>query len=515
MKLKLFFCSIIFLISASSHYAQHREAILWEHEEWSIVNNSFSGNPFDLVAKVRFVHVSGKHKHETEMFYAGDSIWKYRFTGTALGKWTYKTESVDPELDGITGTVVVKENSNPDIKGFLTHVGNQYAIWSGNQPELSAYWFNVYMDGVKFPSSVGGLNKKAYHESPFFNYRSTTHIKDYIQATKNVGFDIIFIIPGHPHVWTDGTTVGNGKNPRLETFDILDSLIIIAHNQGSLIHLWMWGDQQREATPIPLEGGINGLVDQRLQRYLAARLGPLPAWSMGYGFDLHEWTNTDELNKWASFMHEHMGWDHLLSARGYIIKGKNNINSYDGYGRKVPLTSSNAGPANFLEVLENMQSDTSMPHFYEERHIYLRKGHNLDMDGTRQLIWWNMMAGGMGCWFGFFDNSPYNEAKPYPNPEQIITAKRFWNNHFILGMKSIYHTDTPMLISPDEKKLIIYQEETDKVNLDFTKLQGKVFQAVAIDTKKEYKEIKLKGLKTSGKIWEAPYASDWVVIIEF
>ena len=86
MKLKLIFCSIIFLVAASSHYAQHREAILWEYEEWSVVNNSFSGNPFDLVAKVRFVHVSGKHEHETEMFYAGDSIWKYRFTGTALGK---------------------------------------------------------------------------------------------------------------------------------------------------------------------------------------------------------------------------------------------------------------------------------------------------------------------------------------------------------------------------------------------------------------------------------------------
>ncbi len=137
------------------------------------------------------------------------------------------------------------------------------------------------------------------------------------------------------------------------------------------------------------------------------------------------------------------------------------------------------------------------------------------MDGTRRLIWWNMMAGGMGCWFGFYSSSPYNEAKPYPNPEQFTTAKRFWDKHFIPGMKSIYQAGTPMLLSPDEKKLIIYQEATDKVNLDFPEFQGKAFQAVAIDTKKEYKEIKLKELKISDKIWKAPNSSDWVVIIEY
>lgn len=512
---KFIISSFLFLLITTILFAGKREAFLWDCIEWSVENKTFSENPFDLVATVRFVHTSAKHEHECEMFYSGDSIWKFRFTGTALGEWTYKTESNDPELDGIKGSVIVKANKNQNAKGFLTHMGNQYAIWSGNKPELTAYWFNIYMDGTKFPSFDGKLKNKPYYASPFYNFQFTDHIRDYIHNTQRNGFEIMFIHPGHPHVWTNGTKIDNGINPRLKTFNILDSLIILAHQEGMRIHIWLWGDQARKATPIPLKGGINGIVDKRLQRYIAARLGPLPGWSMGYGFDLHEWTNSDEVNEWASYLHEHMGWKHLLSARGHKLVGNYNINSYDGVGRDVPLASSKHGPQNFLEVYNTMQSDTSKPHLYEERHSYLRSGYHLDMKGTRRLIWWNIMAGGMGDWFGFYPNSTqYFKAYPYPNPEQFITAHRFWDKHFELGMTSIYKDNTPILLSKDGKKIIIYQEETDIVNLDFSELQGKILQAFAIDTRKKYKEIKIKDPIKTEKIWKSPYISDWILIIK-
>lgn len=37
---------------------------------------------------------------------------------------------------------------------------------------------------------------------------------------------------------------------------------------------------------------------------------------MGYGFDLGEWANEQDVDEWSQYMHEHMGWRHLLSARG-------------------------------------------------------------------------------------------------------------------------------------------------------------------------------------------------------
>jgi len=44
--------------------------------------------------------------------------------------------------------------------------------------------------------------------------------------------------------------------------------------------LWAWGDEQRRMTP--KRWGINGKVDRRLQRYICARLGPLPGWSIAF-----------------------------------------------------------------------------------------------------------------------------------------------------------------------------------------------------------------------------------------
>ena len=37
-----------------------REAAMWIDEEWSLANPSWDGNPFDTVAKVRFVHPASK-----------------------------------------------------------------------------------------------------------------------------------------------------------------------------------------------------------------------------------------------------------------------------------------------------------------------------------------------------------------------------------------------------------------------------------------------------------------------
>ena len=53
----------------------------------------------------------------------------------------------------------------------------------------------------------------------------------------------------------------------------LELLITKVHAAGGLVHIWAWGDEARRWTPV--RWGKNGKVDKRLQRYIAARLGPL------------------------------------------------------------------------------------------------------------------------------------------------------------------------------------------------------------------------------------------------
>ena len=400
---------------------------MWEWSDWRSPVVEYTGNPFDVRATVTFRHWETGVQRTTEMYYDGKGRWKFRFPGTRAGYWTHHTTSDLPGLDGHSGGIDVHENEDEVVKGFLTHVGNKYAIQGRDETDLHGYLFNVYMGRVEHP---------AYLEE-FGSGREEVKKKAlaYLADARYNGFEIIFV-----HVNNNWFKFGvrrhdehDSVNPDPQAFEILETIIQTVHEAGGRVHLWAWGDESRKWTPRGVPGGINGEADRRLQRYIAARLGPLPGWTMGYGFDLHEWTNGAELNAWAQYLHAHMGWQHLLCARGYPLHGPYNVNSYDGFGRDVPLATTRHGPQNYEEIVEDLSSDVTKPHLYEERHSYRREGFNLDMDGTRRLLWWEAMAGGMGGFFGFYPDSPH----PYPNPEQLRMHYDFWHKggRFLLDMQ--------------------------------------------------------------------------------
>ena len=66
--------------------------------------------------------------------------------------------------------------------------------------------------------------------------------------------------------------------------------------------------------------------------------------------------------------------------------------------------------------------------------------------------------------------------------------------------------------SADLKNMIFYQEDTDVVRLDNTGL-SEALSAIAVDTRKEYKEIEIGDINDSITRWEAPYVSDWAIAL--
>ena len=483
-----------------------RAGVMWEYLEWSVENISYSGNPFDVRATVNFSHTASGGKRTTEMFYDGNGAWRFRFTGTRTGKWTFKTSSDVPALNGHTGSVTVAENADRSIRGFLTHVGNKYAIQVKDDTDLRGYLFNVYMSRVEHPAFLDDFGSDIKQVE--------TKASAYLEEALANGFEIIFV-----HVNSNWFKFGtrkhsehNSENPDPLAFRVLETIIKTTHASGGRVHIWAWGDESRKWTPRGVPGGINGEADRRLQRYIAARLGPLPGWTMGYGFDLHEWTNADALNVWADYLHEHMGWQHLLCARGYRLDGSNNINSYDGFGRDVPLATTRHGPQSYQEIVEDLSSDPTRPHLYEERHSYKREGFNLDMDGTRRLLWWESMAGGMGGFFGFYPDSPH----PYPNPEQLRTHYTFWHTkkRFRSGMQRINSLTSGgyVLRVPSKTHYVFYNENTSSIRMDLSNMAG-VQPRIVVDTKKEYDEIETGTLSSKEHIWKAPYRSDWAIAV--
>jgi hypothetical protein len=457
---------------------------------------------------VTFVHPESGETRRTQMFYAGDSTWKFRFTGTRVGEWEFTTQSDDPDLDGLNGQVTIDPNPDPDARGFLTSVGNKYAMQVGNDGRLEGYLLNVYMN-----------EREPYWYTEIWRYGDDPTLIDQLMAeAQGYGFNTVFISVVANSWFELGTQrhdEHNSEDPDLETFEIIERQILATYNNGMTLHLWGWGDEERRWTPIGVPGGINGEADRRLQRYIAARLGPLPGWSMGYGFDLAEWVTEEQVNSWAEFMQEHMGWEHLLFGRGYGYDAPSLSGiSYSSTGNPGDgmIQTSAGGPEDYNEVVSHLESDPTRPHFYEERFAHERViygGPAWTMERTRRGLWQFAMAGGIGSFWGFNPNSPF----PYPNPEQLQTFSAFWEGRFLLDMERANDiTDGYGLRTSGNDNYVFYGEEVSSIDMNLSAMADS-YQAVAVDTLREYEEIDLGVIAPSEWTWHAPYDSDWAIAV--
>jgi hypothetical protein len=74
----------------------------WERFEVALRQEGEYANPY-LDASLKCVFECGEEQVTTEGFYEGEGVWKARLMPTQVGRWTYRSESNDPGLDGRTG----------------------------------------------------------------------------------------------------------------------------------------------------------------------------------------------------------------------------------------------------------------------------------------------------------------------------------------------------------------------------------------------------------------------------
>lgn len=491
------------------------ETTMWSPTlEWTVENDTHEGNPFDIIAKVRFTHESGENKRVTEMFYVGDDTWKFRFTGSRIGKWSFTTQAdgtngttKDDDMDGRKGTVTVEPNPDARATGFLASHGQKYALQVGNDAHLEACRFNVFMHGKLAEAyEIEDVSLWEALETDADHARLQTYLDTYMEAVAEHGCNSAFqsvncrwfeMDPDkRGHDTLDDRSDNAGPDPA--TFKRLELLIATARRHGLRVHLWAWGDEARRWTPIGV-GGINGVPDRRLQRYIAARLGPLPGWTMGYGFDLQEWTTEEQMGNWASYLHDHFGWQHLLWARGRFNEALD-VKSYSDYGVR-----------SYDKIVEDLSSDSDRPHLYEERDSYLRPGGGLSQEGSRRFMWRQTMAGGMGGFWGHYSGRLYKGE--YPNSEQFRCCRDFWADRFLLDMQRANQwTDGHALATPDRKQFVFSKEDTDQITIDLSGAPGPL-TVIAVDTTIAYREIEVGTLEPGKHTWKAPHKSDWAVAV--
>lgn len=487
----------------------HQEGLLWApYMEWSLDNATYSGNPFNLVADVTFTHAESGETRTTQMFYDGDDTWKFRFSGTRTGQWSFTTSSSDPDLDGHNGALTIQPNPDPNARGFVGNSGNKW-MWTGSQeafvPQLVMYRTPKFFHNQ--PSKIDEDIQTWFVEHGF----NGLHVMVFC-----AWFDITI-----SESEADGTQGGcnelntTSPNPDIRTFEALELLITKAYQAGGMVHIWMWGDQGRRQTPIDLQGGKNGSVDRRLQRYIAARLGPIPGWTMGYGYDNWEWNNKSDQETWHEYMQSHFGWKHMLGVRWEKnqLTQATEVLDYASYEQHKPdydtyVTTINRRPEKpaFSEDRFRGISSSSSSMYYSQEQI-------------RRGLWHSMMAGGVaniwGIWSSSNRNTFWNEggSYPFPNKAEIQTYARFVNGRFLADMEPAnYLTNGYALKNASNNCYIFYRENTSSIQLNLSNMQGSS-TAVAVDTKKPYAEINLGALSKTNQTWQAPYQSDWAIAV--
>jgi hypothetical protein len=482
------------IVTATAENPLDAQGTQWApYIEWRLPNPGYSSNPFDLLASTTFTHTVNGETRATGLFYLGDDTWAFRFSGTQPGEWTFRTQSETPALDGHTGSVWIEPN--PGVAGFVTHYGNK--------------WGREGLDRAFVPQFVMIGNPLTYYNNP-----------------DEIAYNIDTFLMGHGfngvHTavfcrWFDIEQQQCGRinvadpNPDLRTFEALETLIREVHAAGGVVHIWMWGDDSRSENP--KRWGLNGAADQRLQRYIAARLGPLPGWTMGYGYDLWEWVSGKQLADWHATMHEHLGWSHYLGARA----SKNQLNQliegldYASYEQHRP---------DYDLYVQTIEARPDRPAFSEDRFRIREPAWDKDytMEMTRRGLWHSTMAGGVANIWGNLigapeANSTLTTSAPYPNPEMIQTYARFFADRFWADMMRCNAlTDGACLMRPTQAHYVFYKEAAASITLDLSGMAG-ALTAVAVDTRLPYQEIRLGTLPPERQTWSAPYMSDWAIAL--
>lgn len=511
------------LLAARGHAVESgefekRTATQWYPcEQWQVddVSVGDATNPFDVVARVTFEHDESGKTIRTGIFYDGDGTWKFRFTGTKLGRWHFETSSADvADLDGLSGVVEVEPNDDAVLgRGFVANKDHQW-IWSGNGRAM-------------VPQLVMGASIQVYHQEPerietdldrwyaehgFNGIHTGVAMRWYDIHRDRRDADVD--VPVGQDSARDARDVGPmGKNPNPDprTFETLERLITKSYESGGMVHLWKWGDESRAMTPVGLAGGINGEADRRLQRYIAARLGPLPGWTMGYGFDLWEWVDVDQLQVWHSQMHQQMGWAHLLGGRTH----RHGTSLEDLLTDRLDYIGFETHQPDLQTYTKALQLHPNKPVFMEDRFRVRDPSPYPDKDYTpemvRQGLWRSMMAGGVANIWGYQPRAT-GESAPFPNREQIKTYATFHDRYFTTGMvRDDDRTNGTCLRARDSSVLLFYWEDEQTLRMDLHGVAGQR-RVVAINTRKPYEEIQI-GEVSDDLHWQAPAEGDWAVAV--
>jgi len=261
---------------------------------------------WDVEGSCIWTHEGSSVRRTSFLWYSGSAdTYVYRFGGSLQGRWTGVTSSPVAALDGLELSVEVTPSSNPKRTG-----------WSGQRPNEPTAWVHQRGPDGKLvkctPILIMMPGVQHWYNDPARMRAFVAEFKD------NHGFNgghISTIGRGWFEVESSGSLRTAPAAPDVRTFAVLEAAASEWSERGGWLHLWMWGKGDG-GDFANLPGGYNGAQSRRINRYIAARLGPVPGWSMGIGWDVEFWANREKLQWWLDDLIPQLGgWHHWIGFR--------------------------------------------------------------------------------------------------------------------------------------------------------------------------------------------------------
>ena len=484
--------------------------------EWRVEVGEVGGvSPWDVRAFASFSLRGGSEVFRVPWFYGGDGVFVLRFTGPLEGVYDVVSSSADvPALDGVSGVVRMEANPDGGAKGFLTSVGNAFAYSSGDGRTLVRTLYNVYQ---RHDQSRAPAGWETVAEVPVDARRPFEGLGERIEVMLDEvaghGMQALFLMVAHnstnfPSAYDSGYVAGR-ETPDATTFAILEEVLRRAHARGLFVHFWLWADTEAGASSETLPGGVNGWLDQRLNRYFVARLGAFPNWSMSLGYDLNEWVTPAEARTWAADLRSWSTLPRVLMARE-SQDGATHRDPFSLGTDKLDAYSLDQRPTEgfFEDARARFEAVAgALPVMYERRFLHTRDGV-WDMRTTRRAMWQFSLAGGAGGVYGTL----WGPGPDYPSPEQLVTLARFWEQRFAFPLQPQRSPVDGLVMADGVARHVVYVEDADRVTIA---LPDGVRDArvIAVNTRAAYAELDLGTLDAGTHTLTLPTRSDWALAI--
>lgn len=393
-------------------------------------------------------------------------------------------------------------------RGDLTHFGNKWG-WSGTG-EVFVPQLVMYRTPPHFYGNPGRVDRD---------------IRLFLGEHGFDGFHVFLSCRWFDISESDCRNV-RGSDPALDprTFDALEMLIRKTYAAGGMVHLWAWGDEERGQTPSarPDWGGLDGPVARKVEREIARRLGPLPGWSMGYGFDLDEWVTADEIHAWRDRLQALLPRFHFLGGRPAGPNRGRNHRRYAAWNRGLDYASYEHHQPSYAVYVAALAASPDRPVLSEDRFRVLSDGDSKHyaLDEVRRGLWRSLLAGGVGNIWGYLMGGGTHElgSAPFPNAAEIHTYAEFARGRFLRSMERCSpnaadpRETTLCLGTPDASRQLLYKEDAAVLELKLPEGAPRL-PAFAVDTKRPYAELDAGPFGPSDRSWRAPYRSDWALAV--